>query len=143
MNTITLIGRLGKDPEASHFDNGDKIVKATLATSEKWKDKTSGERKEVTDWHNITFTRQLAEVAHQYLKKGALICVVGKQRHRKYEKDGKTQYFSEVDVRDLEMLGGRDEQQAPAAPTHHALPEQAPPQFNTGGTVPGGYEPPF
>jgi len=106
MNKVFLTGRLGKDPEVKTIDNGATVANFTLATSEYYKDKTTGERKEITEWHNIVAWRGLADVAGKYLKKGSLVTIVGKNKTRSWEKDGITRYTTEVVADELEMLGG-------------------------------------
>jgi single-strand DNA-binding protein len=108
VNKVILIGNLGKDPEMKSFPNGDAFCNLTLATSESWTDKTSGEKKERTEWHNLVFTRRLAEIAGQYLKKGSKIYVEGSLRTRKWQdKDGHDRYTTEIQVNDMQMLDGR------------------------------------
>ena len=107
VNKVILIGNLGKDPEVKYFPNGDAFCNTTLATSESWTDKQSGEKKERTEWHNVVLTRKLAEIAGQYLKKGSKVYVEGSLRTRKWEKDGVERYTTEVVVQDMQMLDGR------------------------------------
>lgn len=108
VNKVILIGNLGKDPEMKSFPNGDAFCNLTLATSESWTDKASGEKKERTEWHNLVFTRRLAEIAGQYLKKGSKIYVEGSLRTRKWQdKDGHDRYTTEIQVNDMQMLDGR------------------------------------
>ena len=107
VNKVILIGNLGKDPELKYFPNGDAFCNVTIATSESWNDKASGEKKERTEWHNVVFTRKLAEIAGQYLKKGAKVYVEGSLRTRKWEKDGIDRYTTEILVNDMQMLDGR------------------------------------
>lgn len=97
VNKAFLIGRVGKDPDTKTFQNGGKIVNFSLATSRTWKDRQTGERKEDTTWHNISVQdTRLAEVAEQYVKKGAQICVEGEIRQRSWEKDGVKHYMTEI-----------------------------------------------
>lgn len=108
LNKVLLIGHLGKDPEAKSFPNGDAYCNLSLATSEGWTDKQTGEKKERTEWHNLVFTRKLAEIASQYLKKGSKIYVEGSLHTRKWQdKDGNDRYTTEVRVNDLLMLDGK------------------------------------
>jgi single-strand DNA-binding protein len=107
VNKVILVGNLGKDPEVKYFPNGDAFCNLTLATTDSWTDKTSGEKKERTEWHNVVFTRKLAEIAGQYLKKGSQIYVEGSLRTRKWEKDGVERYTTEIQVSDMQMLGGK------------------------------------
>ena len=108
VNKVILIGNLGKDPESRYFPNGDAVANATLATSESWTDKASGEKKEHTEWHSVVFRRKLAEIAAQYLKKGSKVYVEGSLRTRKWQdKEGHDRYTTEVIVNDMQMLDGR------------------------------------
>lgn len=108
VNKVILIGNLGKDPESRYFPNGDAVANATIATSESWTDKQSGEKKEHTEWHNVVFRRKLAEIAAQYLKKGSKVYVEGSLRTRKWQdKEGHDRYTTEVIVNDMQMLDGR------------------------------------
>ncbi len=105
VNKVILIGRLGKDPEIRNFENGGMIANFTMATSETFKDKTTGEKREITEWHNITIGRpQLAEIAQKYVHKGDLLYVEGKLRTRSWEKNGQKKYITEVLVDDFTML---------------------------------------
>lgn len=107
VNKVILIGNLGKDPEVRYFPNGDAFCNVSLATSETWTDKQSGEKKERTEWHNVVFTRKLAEIVGQYLRKGSKVYVEGSLRTRKWEKDGVERYTTEILVNDLQMLDSR------------------------------------
>ena len=108
VNKVILIGNLGKDLETRYFPNGDAVANGTLATSESWTDKASGEKKEHTEWHSIVFRRKLAEIAAQYLKKGSKIYVEGSLRTRKWQdKEGHDRYTTEIIVSDMQMLDGR------------------------------------
>lgn len=107
VNKVILVGRLGKDPETRYMTNGEAVTNATLATSENWKDK-SGEKQEKTEWHNLVFYRRLAEVAGEYLKKGAQVYIEGKIQTRKYQtKEGQERYTTEIIVNEMQMLGGK------------------------------------
>ena len=110
VNKAILVGRLGKDPETRYMTSGEAVTNATLATSENWKDK-SGEKQEKTEWHNLVFYRRLAEVAGEYLKKGAQIYVEGKIQTRSWDdKDsGQKKYRTEILVNEMSLLGGRGE----------------------------------
>jgi single-strand DNA-binding protein len=105
VNKVILIGRLGKDPEIRTFENGGMIANFTMATSETYKDRNTGEKKEITEWHNITIGRpQLAEIAQKYVHKGDMLYVEGKLRTRSWEKEGQTRYITEVLVDNFTML---------------------------------------
>ena len=108
VNKAILVGNLGRDPEVRYSPNGQAVANVTLATSESWKDKTSGEKQEKTEWHNLVFYRRLAEVAGEYLKKGAQIYVEGKIQTRKYTtKEGQERYTTEIIVDQMQMLGSK------------------------------------
>ena len=113
VNKVILVGNLGRDPEVRHTQDGKAIVNLSLATSESWRDKASGERKEKTEWHRVViFNEALAKVAEQYLKKGSTIYIEGQLQTRKYtDKDGVEKYSTEVVLQnyrgELTMLGGR------------------------------------
>lgn len=116
VNKVILIGNLGKDPEIRSFPNGDQVANVSLATTDKWKDKQTGEAKEATEWHNLVFIGRQAEIAGQYLRKGSQIYVEGNLRTRKWQdKDGNDRYTTEVRVGSMQMLGNRPDGQAPAA----------------------------
>lgn len=104
VNKVILIGRLGKDPEVRHLENGATVANFSMATSETYKDKTTGERKEITEWHNIVLWRGLADVAAKYLHKGEMVYIEGKLRTRSWEKEGVTRYTTEVIGDNMTML---------------------------------------
>lgn len=108
LNKVTLIGHLGHDPELSHTTHGDAMVQMSLATSEVWKDRNTGEKKEATEWHRIVMYRKLAETAAQYLKKGSLVYIEGHLQTRKWSgQDGVERYTTSIIADDMRMLGGR------------------------------------
>jgi single-strand DNA-binding protein len=108
VNKVILVGNLGKDPEVKYMASGDAVCNATLATSDSWKDKQTGEQKERTEWHNLTFYRRLAEIAGEYLKKGSQIYVEGKLQTRKWQdKSGNDRYTTDIIVNEMQMLGSR------------------------------------
>lgn len=112
VNKVILIGNLGKDPEVKSFDNGGMIASFRIATTERWKDKASGEPKEKTDWHNITVRRAgLAKVVQDYVKKGMSVYVEGRLTNRSWEQNGETKYITEVDVDALTILTPRGQNQ--------------------------------
>lgn len=102
---MILVGRLGKDPEVRHLENGASVANFTMATSETYKDRNTGERKEITEWHNIVLWRGLADVASKYLHKGDMVYIEGKLRTRSWEKEGVTRYTTEVIGDNMTMLG--------------------------------------
>lgn len=101
---MILVGRLGKDPEVRHLENGATVANFSMATSETYKDKTTGDRKEITEWHNIVLWRGLADVAAKYLHKGDMVYIEGKLRTRSWEKDNVTRYTTEVVGDNMTML---------------------------------------
>lgn len=108
VNKVILVGNLGKDPEVRYAPNGGAIANITLATSESWKDKTSGEKQERTEWHRVVFFGRLGEIAGEYLKKGSQIYVEGSLRTRKWQdKEGKDRYTTEIVANEMQMLGSR------------------------------------
>ncbi|RJF99686.1 single-stranded DNA-binding protein [Noviherbaspirillum saxi] len=108
VNKVIIVGNLGRDPETRYMPNGDAVTNIAVATTESWKDKNSGEKKELTEWHRITFYRKLAEIAGQYLKKGSQIYVEGRLQTRKWtDKDGVERYTTEIIADTMQMLGSR------------------------------------
>ena len=107
VNKVILVGRLGKDPEVRNLENGTSVARFTMATSETYKDKTTGERKELTEWHSVVLWRGLADIAAKYLHKGDQVYVEGKLRTRSWEKDNVTRYTTEIVADELTMLGSK------------------------------------
>ena len=108
LNKAVLIGNLGRDPEVRYMTNGDAVANIVVATSETWKDKSTGEKKEVTEWHRIVFYRKLAEIVGQYLKKGSAVYLEGRIRTRKWtDKEGQERYTTEIEATEMKMLGGK------------------------------------
>jgi len=127
VNKVILIGNLGRDPETRYLPNGDAVTNITLATTETWKDKGSGERQEKTEWHRVTFYRRLAEIAGEYLKKGSQIYVEGRLETRKWtDKEGKDRYTTEIIANEMKMLGSRGGGAGAGAPSFDAS-DDAPP----------------
>ena len=108
VNKVILIGNVGGDPETRYLPNGNAVTNITLATTDSWKDKQTGEKKEHTEWHNVVFFDRLAEIAGQYLKKGSQVYIEGTLRTRKWQdKEGKDRYTTEVRANEMQMLGGK------------------------------------
>jgi len=133
VNKVILVGNLGKDPEVKYMPNGTAVANATLATSETWKDKQTGEQKEKTEWHRITFYRRLAEIAGEYLRKGSKVYIEGRLQTRKWQgNDGQDRYTTEIIADQMQMLdsrgGGSTGYEAPSqsAQKTQAAPQQAP-----------------
>ncbi|ASK26555.1 single-stranded DNA-binding protein [Neisseria chenwenguii] len=108
LNKVILIGNLGRDPEVRYMPNGEPVCNFSIATSETWNDRNSGQRQERTEWHNITMYRRLAEIAGQYLKKGSSVYIEGRIQSRKYQgKDGIERTAYEIIANEMKMLGSR------------------------------------
>ncbi len=108
VNKVILVGNLGADPEVKYMPNGNAVANVTLATSESWKDKQTGETREKTEWHRVVFFRRLAEIAGEYLKKGSQVYIEGKLQTRKWQdKNGNDRYTTEIIANEMQMLGGR------------------------------------
>ena len=129
VNKVILVGNLGADPETRYMPNGDAVCNIRLATTESWKDKASGEKKEITEWHRVVFYRKLAEIVNQYVKKGSALYIEGRIRTRKWQdKEGQERYTTEIEASEMQMLGGRGQgggESAGAPPARQ--------QGNTGG----------
>ncbi len=109
VNKVILIGNLGKDPEMTYTPSGAAVTKVSLATTERWTGK-DGQKQESTEWHNLVFWRRQAEVANQYLRKGSRIYVEGRIHYRSFEgQDGQTRHFTDIEVRNFQMLSSRGE----------------------------------
>ena len=109
VNKVIIVGNLGKDPEVRYMPSGSAICNITVATSRQWKDKTSGERQEETEWHRVALFDRLAEIAGEYLKKGRPVYVEGRLKTRKWtDKDGVEKYTTEIVAAEMQLLGGRD-----------------------------------
>lgn len=128
LNKAQLIGRLGRDPEVRYMPSGEAVCNFSMATTEKWKDKASGEVKEETTWHRITAFGRQAEIVGEYLKQGSLVFIEGKMTQRRYtDKDGAEKVSHEIRMQDMKMLGGRDgADQRQAAHSPPAAPPAAP-----------------
>jgi single-strand DNA-binding protein len=108
INKVILVGNLGKDPETRYMPSGKAVTNFSIATSESWKDKQTGEQKEQTEWHNIVMYDRLAEIAAEYLRKGSQVYVEGRLRTRKWQdKEGRDRYTTEIIANEMQMLGGR------------------------------------
>lgn len=125
LNRVTLIGNLGADPESRFAPSGDAICNIRLATTENWRDKATGERREATEWHRVSFYGKLAEIAGQYLRKGSQVYVEGSLRTRKWtDNDGQDRYTTEIRADEMKMLGGKMEGQNQAAVPRQQAPQR-------------------
>ena len=116
INKVTVIGNLGRDPETRYSQDGKAICNFTVAATESWKDKTSGEMRDITEWVRCVAFGRLGEVCGQYLHKGKQVYVEGKMRTRSWEKDGITRYTTEVHISEMKMLGTKAERSEPGVP---------------------------
>ena len=109
VNKVILVGNLGADPEVKYMPNGNAVANVTVATSESWKDKQSGEQKDKTEWHRVVFFRRLAEIAGEYLKKGSKVYIEGKLQTRKWQdqQSGQDRYMTEIVANEMQMLDSR------------------------------------
>ena len=108
INKVILVGNLGKDPEGKFMPNGNAVTNTTIATSESWKDKQTGQQQERTEWHRVVFFNRLAEIATEYLKKGSKIYLEGSLRTRKWQaQDGQDRYTTEIVASEMQMLDSR------------------------------------
>ena len=145
VNRVILIGALGKDPETKTFANGGSLTQFSIATSESWTDKNSGERKEQTEWHNIVLQNRLGEIAQQYLKKGSKVYIEGSLNTRKWtDQNGQERYTTQIKGNQLQMLdsaNGNNQQQAQQPKpqqqqnSYAAKPQQAYKPQNGGGEI--------
>lgn len=108
INKVIIVGRLGRDPEVRYTQDGTAVTNFSVATSEEWKDKNTGEKKELTEWHRVVAFRRLGEICGQYLSKGRQVYVEGRLQTRSWEQDGVKRYTTEIVAKDVQFLGGRD-----------------------------------
>jgi single-strand DNA-binding protein len=109
LNKVMIIGRLGKDPEVRYTQDGAAVANFSIATSESWKDKESGQKMEKTEWHNIVVWKRLAEICGEFLKKGKEVYIEGKLQTSSWEKDGVKRYKTEIHATYMQMLGSKDD----------------------------------
>lgn len=122
VNKVILVGNLCADPETRYMQNSDAVTNIRLATSESWKDKQTGEKKEITEFHRVVFYRKLAEIVGKYLKKGSSVYIEGRIRTRKWQdKEGQERYTTEIEANEMQMLGGKQSgESAPSQPQRNA-----------------------
>ena len=126
VNKVIVVGNLGRDPEIRTFPSGDQVANVTIATTDKWKDKQTGEMKEATEWHRVVFNGRLAEITGQYLRKGSQVYVEGSLRTRKWtDQSGVEKYSTEIRADQMQMLGQRQDA-ASAPPPQRQAPAPAP-----------------
>lgn len=125
VNKVILVGNLGKDPEVRHLESGVAVASFTIATSETYKDRNSGEKKTLTEWHNIVLWRGLAEIAEKYLHKGDQIYIEGRLRSRSWESESGTRYITEIVGDNMVMLGGKRSSDSEPTPPAASTPEKS------------------
>ena len=137
VNKVIIVGNLGRDPETRYLPSGEAVTNISVATTDTWKDKTSGEKKEATEWHRVSFFGRLAEIAGEYLKKGSQVYVEGSLRTRKWQdKEGKDRYTTEIRADTMQMLGSRagaGEPRGEAAPKSEGAAKAAAPANKPAG----------
>lgn len=109
INKCIIVGHLGQEPKMQHMPSGGAVTSISVATSESWKDKNTGQQQDRTDWHRIVFFNKLAEIAGQYLKKGSKVYIEGSLRTRAWEKDGEKRYTTEIVASEMQMLDSKGE----------------------------------
>jgi single-strand DNA-binding protein len=125
INKVILVGNLGQDPEVKYMPNGDAVVNVSIATSETWQDKATGENREKTEWHRVVMFRRLGEIAGEYLKKGSKVYIEGKLQTRKWQaQDGTDRYTTEVVANDMQMLDSRGQQGGGMSQGGYSAPAQ-------------------
>ena len=127
INKVILVGNLGRDPEVSYTPSGMAVAKFSIATSEKWKDKNSGEMQERTEWHRITAFGRLGEICGEYLSKGSQAYIEGRLQTSSWEKDGITRYSTDIIANEMKMLGSRGSADASRMPEPPHTPEYSGP----------------
>jgi len=135
VNKVIIVGRLGSDPETRYMPSGGAVTTISIATSEQWTDKQSGQKQERVEWHKITMFNRLAEIASEYLRKGSECYVEGSIRTEKYQdkSTGEDRYSTQIIARDMQLLGGRTEGANNASPAQsQQAPQQAQPQQGGG-----------
>ena len=129
VNRVIILGNLGAEPETRHLPSGGAVTNVRIATSETWKDKNTGEKKEQTEWHRVIFFNRLAEIAGEYLRKGSKVYIEGALRTRKWQdKEGRDQYTTEIVAKEMQLLDSRQQDSAPRqerAPAPQRSPEPA------------------
>jgi len=142
VNKAIIVGNLGRDPEVRYSANGNAIANVTIATTESWKDRQSGERQEKTEWHRVVFFSRLAEIAGEYLKKGSKVYIEGRLQTRKWEdRDGNERYTTEIVANEMQMLGGRGGGDSQGdSPPDYSQAEAAPASRGGGGGQDGDFD---
>lgn len=131
INKVILVGNLGADPETRTLPSGGAVTNIRIATSESWTDKQSGQKQERTEWHQVVFFNRLAEIAGEYLRKGAQVYIEGSLRNRKWQgQDGQDRYTTEIVASEMQMLGGRADGAAQGQGAPMGQPQQQAPEYD-------------
>jgi len=134
INKVILVGNLGNDPETRYLPDGNAVTNISIATSESWKDKNTGQQNERTEWHRVVFFRRLAEIAGEYLKKGSKVYVEGQLRTRQYEKEGQKHYSTEIVANEMQMLDSRGDNMSGGGGNYNQAPSNNQAPNNRGGS---------
>lgn len=138
VNKVILVGNVGQDPETRYLPSGGAVCNITLATSETWKDKNTGQQQERTEWHRVVFFQRLAEIVAEYVRKGSKLYIEGSLRTRSYEKEGQKHYATEIVANEMQMLdsrgAGASQQDSYGASSYDSAPSPAPRQQQGGGS---------
>ena len=145
VNKVILVGNVGTDPETKYMPNGNAVTNLSLATSETWKDKNTGQQQERTEWHRITFYQRLAEIVAEYVKKGSKLYVEGRLQTRSWEQDGVKRYATDIIANEMQMLdsrGGSSDGGMGGSNNYNqsAAPASAPQQAQAPANVDGGFD---
>jgi single-strand DNA-binding protein len=133
INKVILVGNLGNDPDTRYLPDGGAVTNISIATSESWKDRNTGQQNERTEWHRVVFFRRLAEIAGEYLKKGSKVYIEGKLRTRQWEKEGQKHYTTEIVADEMQMLDSRGDGMGGGMGGGYSQPAR---QNNGGGSTP-------
>ena len=140
VNEVTIVGALGNDPEVKQFSNGGSVTTISVATSEQWNDKQTGERREATEWHRIVLSNKLGEIAAQYLRKGRQVYIKGKLKTRKYQdQNGQDRFVTEIHAMEMQMLGGNQQSNQGDYQNNQPVSQAANQQFSNGQAMPQAY----
>ncbi len=136
VNRVMLVGSVGKDPESKHLPSGSMVINFSVATSESWKDKQTGQQQELTEWHRCVCFGKLAEIIAQYVKKGSKLYIEGSLRTRSWEQDGAKRYATEIVVSEMQMLDGKPQDSGQQPGQGRAPVQSAPKQDNFDDDIP-------
>jgi single-strand DNA-binding protein len=142
INKVILVGNLGNDPETRYLPDGNAVTNISVATSESWKDRNTGQQNERTEWHRVVFFRRLAEIAGEYLKKGSKVYIEGKLRTRQYEKEGQKHYSTEIVADEMQMLDSRGDNMGGGGGYNQSSSNQRPANQGGGNSAPAYDSPP-